>query len=183
MKKTIAALMVGGGLSAAGAPAHSAFAQAAPLSNIAQATLAQYRDQYQHSPLCAGEEITLWTCTTKKSVFSLCSSPVATRTTGYLQYRAASGGKVTLVYPPTKIPPRGAFEYASAANGDATVSFTNAGYTYRLIDGLRGRSLLDVEAPGASAKPTEITCGANQTLQGNYTIRLMQDFGLLNEGQ
>jgi hypothetical protein len=153
----------------------------APVSNIRTATLDQYRDQYGHSPLCTGDEITLWSCETKTRVFSLCSSPSAARGTGYLQYRASSAGKLTLVYPATKTAPAGLFKYSSYGNGNASVEFSNSGYHYNLFDDLRGKSSIVVTAPGASAKSTEISCGPNQTLQGNYTMRLMADFGLYKD--
>lgn len=153
----------------------------AAVSNISTATLDQYRDQYGHSPLCIGDEITLWSCETKTRVFSLCSSPSAARGTGYLQYRASSAGKLTLVYPATKTAPAGLFTYNSYGNGNASVEFSNLGYHYNLFDDLRGKSTIVVTAPGASAKSTEISCGPNQTLQGNYTMRLMGDFGLYKD--
>jgi hypothetical protein len=95
-----------------------------------------------------------------------------------LQYRASSAGKVTFTYPAAKTSPRGLFNYITFPNGDASVEFSNNGYRYSLIDPLRDHSSILIAAPGASGKPTRITCGANQTLQVNYTIRLMRDFGL-----
>jgi len=148
------------------------------LPSITDATLAQYRDMYQQSPLCTKAEITLWSCETRKRIFSLCSSPVVTRTTGYLQYRASNGGKVTFAYPAIKTPPRGLFKYNSFGNGDASIEFTNNGYHYSLVDPLRNKSSIVVSAPGAAGKETEIACGPNQTLQVNYTMRLMYDSGL-----
>ena len=80
------------------------FAQAhGPVPSITDATLDQYRDMYQESPLCTKAEITLWSCETGKRVFSLCSSPVVTRTTGYLQYRASNAGKPTFAYRSSKL--------------------------------------------------------------------------------
>lgn len=150
----------------------------APVSSITDATLDQYRDMYQQSPLCTKAEITLWSCETRKRVFSLCSSPVVTRTTGYLQYRVSDAGKLTFAYPATKIPPLGLFKYNSFGNGNASIEFTNNGYHYRLQDPLRDRSSIVVSAPGASGKETKISCGPNQTLQVNYTMRLMYDSGV-----
>jgi hypothetical protein len=123
-----------------------------PIASITNATWNQYRDQYQQSPICSKDEITLWTCETNKRVFSLCSSRVVTRTTGYLQY--------------------------SDANGDASLEFTNNGYNYSLVDPLRGSSSIAVSTPGSSGKTTEIACGGNQTLQVNYTMRPMYDSGI-----
>jgi hypothetical protein len=164
---------------ALGLTTSTVFAQThTPLPSIATATFDQYHGEYQESPLCAKDEITLWTCQANKRVFSLCSSRVATRTTGYLQYRASNAGKVTFSYPALKAPPLHAFQYHSFANGDASVEFSNDGYNYSLIDPLRGNSSILVSVPGASRKTTEIACGGNQTLQVNYTMRLMYDFGV-----
>lgn len=149
-----------------------------PVSTITDATFAQYRGEYVNSPLCTSEEITLWTCESGKRVFSLCSSQAASRTSGYLQYRASTAGKLVLRYPALKGPPLGSFTYNSFGNGDASVEFTNEGFQYSLIDPLRGRSLIRVAAPGPQGKQTEIACGPNQTLQVNYTMRLMFDFGV-----
>ena len=150
-----------------------------PVPSITQATLDQYRDQYDQSPVCTKDELTLWHCETNKRVFSLCSSQTATRTTGYLQYRASTAGKVTLTYPAAKVPPLGLFKYDSTSNGNASIEFTNEGYRYSLLDPLRDKSFIVVTAPGASGKKTEIACtGPNQTLQLNYTLRLMHEFGI-----
>ena len=149
-----------------------------PVPSITSATLDKYRGEYRQSALCSKDEITLWRCETTKRVFSLCSSQVGTRTTGYLQYRVSNAGKVTFTYPRIKAPPMGLFKYESFANGDASVEFTNNGYNYGLIDPLQGNSFILVSMPGSSEKTTEIACGANQTLQVNYTMRLMYDFGV-----
>ena len=162
---------------ALGLCASTALAQA-PVSSITQATLEQYRDQYGQSPVCAKEEITLWRCTTKRREFALCSSPTVTRATGYLQYRVADAGKLSFVYPAKKAPPLGLFKYDSYPNGDASLEFTNQGYRYSLVDSLREQSVIFVAAPGPSGKETKITCGPNQTLQVNYTMRLMHDAGV-----
>lgn len=149
-----------------------------PVPSITSATLSQYRGEYQQSPLCSKDEITLWSCEANKHVFSLCSSQVASRTTGYLQYRAASAGNMEFTYPAVKTPPLGLFKYNSFVNGDASIEFTNGEYHYSLIDPLRERSYILVLKPGSSTKNTEIACGPNRTLQVNYTMRLMYDFGL-----
>jgi hypothetical protein len=159
--------------------ASPAFAQRPlPASPITQATLDDHRKHDARSPLCTRDEITLWTCENKKRVFSLCSSPTASRTTGYLQYRAATGGKVTFAYPAVKAPPLGLFKYDIFGNGDASIAFTNNGYAYNLADVLRGHSAIYIAAPGVSGKETRIACGPNQSLQLDDTMRLMSEFGL-----
>ncbi|WOS41258.1 hypothetical protein [Xanthomonas rydalmerensis] len=149
-----------------------------PGPSITQATLQDSESEYQHSPLCTKEELTLWTCQTRKRVFSLCSSKVVNRTSGYLQYRASDGGKLVMQYPADKKPPTGLFTYTSFLNGNASIEFSNGGYRYSLFDPLRSASSISVSGPGASDKITQIACGPNQTLQLNYTMRLMYDSGV-----
>lgn len=152
--------------------------QPSPVPSITNATLEHYRDQYQQSPLCRRDELTLWSCETGKQVFSLCSSQTATRTKGYIQYRSSKEGKLRFVFPAAKVHPSGLFKCTSFGNGNASVEFDNNGYRYSLEDPLRGPSTILVSAPGPSGKTTEIACGPNQTLQLNYSMRLMHDFGL-----
>jgi hypothetical protein len=149
-----------------------------PVSSITDAKWAQYSGEYQQSSLCSKEEITLWSCETGKRVYSLCSSHTVTRMSGYIQYRASSRGKVVFTYPTERKPPLGSFVYNSFGNGDASVEFTSNGYGYTLFDPLRGGSSISVSAPAPSGKQTEINCGGNQTLQVNYTMRLMYDSGV-----
>lgn len=149
-----------------------------PVSSITNATWKQYRAEYRQSPLCSKDEITLWSCEAGKRVYSLCSSQVVNRSSGYMQYRASSRGKIVFIYPPEKRPPLGLFTYASSANGDAYVEFTSGEYGYTLADPLRGESAIFVSALGPSRKETEIRCQGNQTLQVNYTMRLMYDSGV-----
>ncbi|MXV13027.1 hypothetical protein DYQ93_18595 [Xanthomonas sp. LMG 8992] len=149
-----------------------------PGLSITQATLKESEREYQHSPLCTKEELTLWTCQTRKRAFSLCSSKVVNRTSGYLQYRASEGGKLMLQYPAEKKLPTGLFSYRSFLNGNASIEFSNGGYRYSLFDPLRSASSISVSGLGATDKTTQIACGPNQTLQLNYTMRLMYDSGV-----
>lgn len=149
-----------------------------PVSSITNAKWAQYSDMYQQSPLCSKDEITLWSCETGKRVYSLCSSHTVTRTSGYMQYRASSRGKVVFTYPAERKPPLGSFVYNSLGNGNASVEFTSNGYGYTLFDPLKGGSSISVSAPAPSGKQTDINCGGNQTLQVNFTMRLMYDSGV-----
>ena len=149
-----------------------------PVSSITNASWEQYRAEYQKSPLCSKDEITLWSCEVGKRVYSLCSSQAVTRTSGYMQYRASSRGKVVFTYPTEKKPPLGSFVYNSFGNGDASVEFMSNGYGYTLVDPLRGESSILVSAPSPSGKESEIRCPGNQTLQVNYTMRLMYDSGI-----
>lgn len=149
-----------------------------PVSSITNATWQQYHAEYKKSPLCSKDEITLWSCEAGKRAYSLCSSQAVTRTSGYMQYRASSRGKIVFTYPAEKTPPQGSFIYNAFANGDASVEFMSNGYRYTLVDPLRAASSIIVSAPTPSEKEHEIKCPGNQTLQVNYTMRLMFDSGV-----
>ena len=150
--------------------------EAGPVESIRNAAWELYKDYYPSSPLCAKDEITLWTCSVGEREYSLCSSRVVTRVEGYMQYRASKAGKAMFTYPTDKRPPVGLFTYTAYGNGNASVEFANDGYRYSLIDPLRSASSILIEAPGGKA--SEIACGGNQTLQVNYTMRLMYEAGL-----
>jgi hypothetical protein len=147
-----------------------------PVSGITNAKWQDYKNMYGNSPLCSKDEITLWTCNTPKRIYSLCSSETFSKTSGYIQYRASKAGHLIFVFPESKKPPFGVFLFDSSANGDASLSFSNGKYTYNLYDSLRGPSSIFVTSNSPQDKETEISCdNANQTLQINYTMRLMYE--------
>jgi hypothetical protein len=150
-----------------------------PGSTITGAKLSEYRKEYGSSTLCGRDEIVLWTCEVKRSVYSLCSSPSITRTTGYLQYRASKPGRTNFSFPASKMPPLGHFQYSSGGSGNASISFENGMYEYDLNDPLRTQSSLTVTKKGPKSHTREIVCdNSNTTLQVNYTIKLMYDAGI-----
>ncbi|MHC9083959.1 hypothetical protein ACYX7E_02855 [Luteimonas sp. RIT-PG2_3] len=154
--------------------------QRPPVPSILNATWQQYRDEYSHSPLCGKDEVTLWRCEVGQRAYALCSSQSVTRTTGYMQYRASRRGDVVFSYPAGRKPPLESFVFSTSANGDASIAFANGGYAYTLVDALRGDSSIHVAVPAGSGKDTEIGCPGNQTLQVNYTLRLVYDAGIWN---
>lgn len=162
----------------------SSFAQNAPrdqrpISSISEASWEEYKDMYSSSPLCNKEEITLWSCKTSRKTYALCSSMQISKKSGYIQYKVAKNGNTIFAFPSSKIPPFGLFSYQTSANGDAFLEFSNGGYDYSLIDPLRGRSLISVTPKKSPNLLSQISCNdANQTLQVNYTMRLMFDAGI-----
>jgi len=150
-----------------------------PVSSITDAKWKEYRSMYGASPICSKDEITLWSCETTRKTFVLCSSTSVGKDSGYIQYRAANKGKIIFTYPDSKIPPSGSFAYYLSANGDATLEFSNGGYDYNLTDRLRGRSQILVDRKNTQGHISQISCkNGNQTLQVNYTMRLMFDAGI-----
>lgn len=152
-----------------------------PGSTITEAKWADYAAMYEPSPLCAKDEITLWTCEGSRGMtFALCATEHVTRDAGYFQYRAAKKGRLVFLYPEAKSPPLGRFTYFSGASGDASLGFTNAGYEYSLNDPLRSGASIFVTTPSGRTK--EIACErGGGTLQVNYTMRLMYDSGVWSD--
>lgn len=150
-----------------------------PISSITDATWEQYKGEYSNSPLCGGEEITLWSCETPKKTYSLCSSTQVDQKKGYIQYRVSENGKTVFTFPSSKRQPAGLFTYRSFPNGDASIQFSNGNFNYRLIDPLRESSAISVTAKKTQNSVSDISCNnSNQTLQVNYTMRLMFDAGI-----
>lgn len=150
-----------------------------PISSISDATWEEYKNMYSSSPLCSKEEITLWSCETSRKTYSLCSSTQISRKSGYIQYRVSRNGNTTFTFPSSKIPPVGLFSYQTSANGDAYLNFSNEGYDYSLVDPLRERSVIFATKKQSPNRSSQISCAnGNQTLQVNYTIRLMFDAGI-----
>jgi hypothetical protein len=149
-----------------------------PGSTITEAKWADYAQMYEPSPLCAKDEVTLWTCESSRGkTFSLCASEHVTRDSGYFQYRASKKGRLVFSYPEVKSPPFQRFTYLFGASGNASLEFANAGYRYSLNDPLRSGASIFVTAPGGRTK--EIACErGGGTLQINYTMRLMFDSGV-----
>jgi hypothetical protein len=149
-----------------------------PFPSITNAKWSEFKGMYDKSPLCSDNEITLWTCKTSSKTYSLCSSKQMTKNSGYLQYRAAKAGRLIFVFPASKMPPVQKFLYVTSMSGDASLHFSNGGYKYTLIDPLRGHSLIDIIGKSLQ-HGVEVACkNENQTLQLNYTMKLMYDAGI-----
>lgn len=144
--------------------------------SIRDAEWQAHSQYYPHSPLCGADEVTLWSCEVGDRQYSLCSSREMTRGEGHMQYRAADAGTTVFNYPAGKQPPAGLFTYTAFPNGDASIGFVNNGYRYTVIDRLRGDSSIVVDAPDGTN--STVGCGGNQSLQVNYTLRLMYESGV-----
>lgn len=152
---------------------------ASAVDNIADAQWHDHQDMYPVSALCEAEEITLWTCEGNGKTYSLCSSREVTADAGYLQYRAGNAEGATFQFPGDRRHPRGIFTQRNGPSGDAFVTFRNGGYRYTLIDRLRGTSSILVSSEAGETSGTEIACrNSNQSLQLNYTLRMMRLSGV-----
>lgn len=153
-----------------------------PISNISDATWEEYKAMYGTSKYCSKEEITLWSCETSGKTYLLCSSTYVRKGSGYIQYRVAANGKTIFTYPSLKTPPFGSFSYQTSANGDASLDFSHGGFDYSLMDSMRGKSQISVTQKEPPHRSSQISCkNGNQTLQVNYTMRLMFDAGIWSD--
>ena len=95
--------------------------------------------------LCASNEQTVWSCTRKAKVYSLCASvPKSGKPDkAYLQYRAGTPKRIEFVYPSTLRPPAGIFKY-ELRNILAPIEFENAGPKYVIEENINGAASVEV---------------------------------------
>ncbi|MGY2173582.1 hypothetical protein [Pseudomonas azotoformans] len=87
--------------------------------------------------LCKTQETLLFGCDSGPKMISVCASRDFSATTGYVQYRFGTPGKIELSYPEKPSPPKGHFWLSSTAysgGGVAHLRFTNHGVTYAVFD-------------------------------------------------
>lgn len=158
-------------VSCAGAPKDAALPD-----TIRTAEWPQFREHYPASDLCADDELTLWSCGVDTREFALCASHDMAPDSGHLQYRVADSGTLVFSYPERKQPAARHFSFVTFPNGDAAIGFMHQGQQYTVIDRLRGEgSVTMLDEDGMTR---ELDCSGNQTLQLNYTLRLMHEAGL-----
>lgn len=89
--------------------------------------------------LCARDEQTVWSCTRKAKIYSLCASmPKSVKADKlYLQYRVGTPKHTEFVFPSTRRPPAGIFKY-DLRNTMAQIAFQNAGYAYLIEENING---------------------------------------------
>lgn len=150
--------------------------ESGPADAISEAKWSDYAGHYPASTLCADDEVTLWSCGFDQREFAICSSREMSRDVGHLQYRVADAGAVVFLYPEVKQPPAGLFTFDTYANGDAALGFVHDGQRYAVVDRLRGEGSVTMQAADGSIH--EVDCAGNQTLQLNYTLRLMHEAGM-----
>ncbi len=87
----------------------------------------------QQWALCEAHEKLVFGCVTGKKVASICASPDVTSTTGYVQYRYGTVGRLELVYPDHRKPPKGHFFFSRtdySGGEENRIRFNNDGYDY-----------------------------------------------------
>ena len=80
--------------------------------------------------LCSADEEVIFSCKTKRKMYEICASKDLSATSGYMQYRAGSNGKVEFVYPSHPEAPAGKFHFGLLARG-AVLSFQNGNLRVR----------------------------------------------------
>jgi hypothetical protein len=146
---------------------------AAPVSHAGESWVKDPSD-FPSSPLCKPREVTLWTCTARRRIYSLCAQKGALSERLAIQYRVRDQhGRTVFRYPEPMRGASAAFAYEVSANGDAEVDFTIGKTTYSLVDPLRDVSFLSIVRDGKER--SHRTCDeGNQSLQLNDTMALMK---------
>jgi hypothetical protein len=87
--------------------------------------------------LCLAEEEVIFSCQAKHKTYEICASKDITATSGYMQYRAGSKGKVEFAYPKQRVAPAGKFRFSLLPRG-AQLLFQDGEFTYEIVEPLIG---------------------------------------------
>ncbi len=127
--------------------------------------------------LCTPSEVTEWSCTAKKKIYSLCSSKDLGAKAGYMQYRAGKASKTEFVFPERLEHPKGNFRLVLQAKG-VMLSFSNAGYEYAIYEPLAGSTHIDV-TKSQGAQVADVECNsATDTLTLTTTMKRFELLGI-----
>ena len=89
--------------------------------------------------LCTSQETVVFSCGTGAKVVSVCASPGASRTGGYVQYRFGVPGAPEITLPATRVSPSQASTGATetySGGGSAWLRFQQGGYGYVVYAGI-----------------------------------------------
>lgn len=98
---------------------------------------------FAQANLCGSGEQTVWSCTAKAKIYSLCAAKSGSPKENYLQYRVGTPARIELVFPSVRRPPAGVFRYF-LYNTTASVQFENAGYQYAINETINGEASIEV---------------------------------------
>ena len=96
------------------------------------------------STLCEAAEKVVWSCHAAKKTYSVCASPILSKSAGYMQYRVGSVGKLEFSFPATREHPMGHFEFNMLPHG-GTLAFKNASIDYTIAEDLKGLPTISVD--------------------------------------
>jgi hypothetical protein len=126
--------------------------------------------------LCDSSEQTVWSCTTKAKIYSLCAPKSGNPEKTYLQYRVGTPTRTELIFPSFRRPPTGVFRYL-LYNTTASVQFENAGYQYAIYETINGKASIEVTKRDRTV--ASIQCDAStDTLTLTSTIGQFKDMGI-----
>ena len=87
--------------------------------------------------LCTGEEQSLFNCTTKRKIISLCGSKLLTKEEGYVQYKFGTRSKIDFHFPSEPSPQGRHFQLSSTAyagGGKTHIKFSNENVEYIIFE-------------------------------------------------
>jgi hypothetical protein len=91
--------------------------------------------------LCSAQEDIYFSCPLPAGkIVSVCASGNVNPNSGYVQYRYGVPGKIELLYPQSKVPPKGRFYVVNASEGSVSlniIKFYNGRYTYLVSQAYR----------------------------------------------
>lgn len=126
-------------------------------------------EKSRHPTLCEPSEKTIWSCSAKAKLYSLCLT--AAKPSG-LWYRAGTPRHVEFTFPSSPGRPKDFFKY-DLRGKLATVSFVNGRYVYQINENIYGQANIEIEKDGKSIGNVE--CGASSdTLTLTATMNLFQ---------
>jgi hypothetical protein len=127
--------------------------------------------------LCEPVEESIFWCETNAKRFELCASRNLDSVTGYMQYRAGSGGRPEFKFPGQLIHPKGAFELSLLAKG-TMLHFRNGTFSYEIYQPLMGRAWIAVAGENQK-ESADIQCKRDSdTLNLTSTIDRFRSIGI-----
>jgi hypothetical protein len=128
--------------------------------------------------LCRAEEESVWSCEAKAERFELCASKDIGSSSGYMQYRSSTNGKLVFQYPTRPQHPLGIFESKAFTTG-VRLQFNNGGFAYDIAERMpNGDTSINITAP--DGKNSVISCSEDYsfTLTLTSTIELFKKTGI-----
>lgn len=126
--------------------------------------------------LCDRSEQTVWSCTKKARIYSLCGPNSGSQEKAYLQYRVGTLARKEFVFPSSHGPPAGVFRYL-LYNKSASVQFENDGYRYAIDATINGKASIEVKK--GDRMIASIQCDAStDTLTLTSTIGQFREMGI-----
>ena len=131
---------------------------------------------FAQESLCDSSEQTVWSCTTKAKIYSLCAAKSGNPGKNYLQYRVGTPARMELIFPSFRRPPAGVFRYL-LYNTTASVQFENAGYQYAIDETINGEA--SIEVTKGDRIIASVQCDTStDTLTLTSTIGQFKDMGI-----